>query len=127
MSPRQTTHFVGAAIEVGHDTPPAVAKRPGPPDEIVWQDQRLRVVAVLREWHDYRPRGSTKSFYVKERGSYRALAAQRRGSFGVGRDYYRLRLSSGEVFDVYYDRSPRAGQGGRGGWYLWRIVDDASA
>jgi len=78
------------------------------------------VAEVLREWHDYRMRGKTASFYVKERGSFRAKAAERSGSWGVGRDYYRVRTGSGEVFDIYYDRAPREQGGRKGSWFLFQ-------
>lgn len=121
------SRFIGAAIEVTFDRPPVLEKRTGPPDGFVWEGRSYRVVAVLREWHDYRQRGKTKAFYLKERGSYRAKAAERRGTWGVGRDYYRLRTESGEVFDIYYDRSPRGPGGPKGSWFLFRQVLEEEA
>jgi hypothetical protein len=47
-----------------------------------------------------------------------AEAAQRRGSWGVGRDYYRVRTGSGHIFDLYYDRA--------GSWFLFRELSDTS-
>ena len=117
-----TARFIGVPIQVAYDRPPALEKRPGPPDGFTWEGRDYRVAAVLREWHDYRQRGKTRAFYVKERGSYRAKAAERRGSWGVGRDYYRLRTEAGEVFDIYYDRSPRGEGGRKGSWFLFRQV-----
>jgi len=114
--------FIGAPIEVTHDRPPGLQKRPGPPDGFVWEGRTYRVVDVLREWHDYRMRGKTLAFYIKEQGSYRAKAARRRGSWGVGRDYYRVRTETGEIFDLYYDRAPQGPGRGKGGWFLYRQV-----
>jgi hypothetical protein len=114
--------FIDAPIQVAYDRPPAMEKRPGPPDSFTWAGRTYRVVAVLREWHDYRQRGKTETFYVKERGSFRAKAAGRRGTWGVGRDYYRLRTDTGEVFDLYYDRSPRGAGGRKGSWFLFRQI-----
>ena len=79
-------------------------------------------MALLREWHDYRQRGKTKAFYIKEKGSYRAKAAERRGSWGVGRDYFRVRTDTEEVFDLYYDRSPHGPGGRKGSWFLFRQI-----
>ena len=117
-----STRFIGVPIEVTHDRPPALEKRPGPPDGFTWQGRTRRVVEVLSEWHDYRQRGKTASFYRKERGSYRAKAAEQRGSWGVGRDYYRVRTGSGEVFDLYYDRAPQGAGRRKGGWFLYRQI-----
>jgi stalled ribosome alternative rescue factor ArfA len=119
--------FIGAPIQVVYDRPPALEKRPGPPDGFTWQGRTYRVAAVLREWHDYRQRGKTKTFYIKERGSYRAKAAERRGSWGVGRDYYRVRTEAGELFDLYYDRSPGGAGGRKGSWFLFRQVFEEKA
>jgi len=116
------TRFIGEPIEVHHDRPPALEKRPGPPDGFTRLGRAHRVVEVLSEWHNYRQRGKTAAFYRRERGSYRAKAAQRRGSWGVGRDYYRVRAASGEVFDLYYDRAPRGGDRPKGAWFLYRQV-----
>ena len=126
MTVEPAARFLGAPIEVIYERPPALEKRPGPPDGFTWQGRTYRVEAVLREWHDYRLRGKSESFYVKERGSFRAKAAEQRGSWGVGRDYYRVRADTGEVFDIYYDRAPKGPGKGKGSWFLLRqIVGEA--
>jgi hypothetical protein len=122
VSAEPSARFIGAPIEVAYDQPPALEKRPGAPNGFTWEGRAYRVAAVLREWHDYRLRGKSESFYVKERGSFRAKAAERRGSWGVGRDYYRVRTDSGEVFDIYYDRAPKGAGKGKGAWFLFRQV-----
>ncbi len=116
--------FIGAPVEVIHDRAPALEKRPGPPDGFVWEGRTYRVAEVLREWHDYHLRGRSRAFYVKERGSYRAKAAERRGTWGVGRDYYRVRTTEGEVFDLYYDRAPHGPGQRKGAWFLWRQIPE---
>ena len=122
MSAELPARFIGARIQVHHDRPPALEKRPGPPDGFTWEGRTYRVQAVLREWHDYRQRGKTAKFYRKERGSFRAAAAERRGSWGVGRDYYRLRTDTGEVFEIYYDRAPKGVDHSKGAWFLYRQI-----
>jgi len=121
-----SARFIGVPIDVTFDRPPALEKRPGPPDAFTWQGCTYRVEAVLREWHDYRLRGKSESFYVKERGSFRAKAVERRGSWGVGRDYYRVRTDSGAVFDIYYDRAPQGTGKGKGAWFLFRQILEQS-
>lgn len=116
------TRFIGAPIEVYHNQTPTLEKRPGPPDGFTWQGLTHRVVEVLSEWHDYRQRGKTALFYRKERGSYRAKAAKQRGSWGVGRDYYRVRTDVGSVFDLYYDRAPHGAGHRKGKWFLYRQI-----
>ncbi len=120
----ETTRFIGAAIQVIYDQPPVLEKRPGAPDGFVWEGKTVRVLAVLKEWHDYGLRGKSLNFYVKEQGSYRAKAAGRKGTWGVGRDYYRVRADTGEVFDLYYDRAPGGPGGRKGNWVLFQQVLD---
>ncbi len=50
----------------------------------------------------------------------RAAMASHRGSWGVGRDYYRVRTDCGRVFDLYYDRAPKNAGDRKGAWYLYR-------
>lgn len=118
------SRFIGAPIEPAFDEPPALEKRPGAPAGFVWEGRTFRVGRVIAEWHDYGPRGKGASFYEKERGSFRAQAAKRRGTWGVGRDYFRVEVLGGQVFDLYYDRAPSRRGGRKGEWYLFREILD---
>jgi hypothetical protein len=51
-----------------------------------------------------------------------AATAARRGSWGVGRFYFRVRTDREEVFDLYYDREPESAGDRAGHWFLWREV-----
>ena len=106
-------------IEVRFEKEPTVEKRPGLPAAFTWRGREYVIVELVKEWHDYRKRGKSKAFYEKERGSYWARASKRQGSWGVGRDYYRVRTEVGEVFDIYFDRAPK-GQKRKGQWILSR-------
>ena len=46
--------------------------------------------------------------------------AVRRGSWGVGRFYFRVRTESGRLFDLYYDRAPKDADDRKGTWFLFR-------
>jgi hypothetical protein len=111
--------FYADEIEVRFDQEPVFEKRPGPPSAFTWRGEEYVVVEVLNEWHDYRKRGKSKTLYERERGSYWVKKSERRGSWGVGRDHYRVRTASGEVFDIYYDRAPK-GRDSKGQWILSR-------
>jgi hypothetical protein len=56
---------------------------------------------------------------VNMRPSHIATASGR-GSWGVGRFYFRVRLESGRIFDLYYDRAPKSADDRKGGWFLLR-------
>ncbi len=112
--------FYSEEIEVHFDREPLIEKKPGLPSRFTWRGQEYIIVELVKEWHDYRLRGNPKCRYEKERGSYWVRSSQKRGSWGVGRDYYRVRTQTGGVFDIYYDRAPIKGR--KGGWVLYRRV-----
>ena len=122
MSTRNPGHrleplrFIGAGIEVQFDQPPALEKKPGCPERFTWQEQTYRVVERLDEWHDYSRRGRMAR---NMRPGHAATAAQR-GSWGVGRDYFRVRTDAGRIFDLYYDRAPKSVGDRKGAWFLYR-------
>lgn len=109
--------FIGEPIAVEFDEAPALEKVPDCPDRFVWRGEVYHVVEKLREWHDYRRRGHMG----RNMAPHHLETARRRGSWGVGRDYFRVRTDLERVFDLYYDRAPSAG-GRKGGWFLYREV-----
>jgi hypothetical protein len=110
--------FIGEPIQVLFDTPPTLEKKPGCPDGFVWGGETFRVTEVLREWHDYSRRGRMARNMTPEHA-----AATRRGSWGVGKDYYRVRTDHGQVFDLYYDRAPKNAEKRKGEWFLFREMN----
>ena len=114
--------FYAEEIDVRFDQEPALEKRPGLPAAFCWRGTEYVIVDLLKEWHDYRQRGKSAAFYEKERGSYRAKSAQRKGTWGVGRDFYQVRTDSGEIFEIYYDRAP-TGRQRIGQWVLYRRMN----
>jgi hypothetical protein len=113
--------FFGEPIEAGFDRQPGLQKKPGCPDFFKWRGETVRVSAVLAEWHDYRRRGRM----ARNMQPAHAAAAERRGSWGVGRDFYRVRTAAGRIFDLYYDRAPQGAGRGKGRWVLFsELVED---
>lgn len=108
--------FVGESITVSFDAKPVLEKKPGVPDRFEWRGDAFEIESVLREWHDYSRRGRAAS---NMRPTH-AAAAEARGSWGVGRDYYRVRVTCGRVFEIYYDRAPRDVRRRKGEWFLFR-------
>lgn len=108
--------FIGEAIDACHDTPPVFEKRPGCPDAFIWRGQRYKITQVISEWHDYRRRGRM----ARNMRPAHAAVAERRGSWGVGEDYYRVRTEDGKIFDIYFDRSPKDVNHRKGEWFLFR-------
>lgn len=112
----EALHFYGVKIQVAFDTQPLHSRRPHVPDRFQWQDTWHVVTAVHREWQDFTRRGrmarNMRATHLKVAGG--------RGSWGVGRFYFRVETDTGRYFDLYYDRAPESASDRKGHWFLWR-------
>lgn len=108
--------FISESVEVAFNRTPTLQKKQGCPDRFTWRETTYTITEKLSEWHDYSRRGRTRSNMRPEH----AEAAERHGSWGVGRDYYRVRTESGHVFELYYDRAPGSADDRKGSWILYR-------
>jgi hypothetical protein len=108
--------FIDAEVEVDFSHPPLHSKTPDAPDAFVWQGARYQVRETLSSWVDFRRRGRM----VRNMQPAHQAVAFRRGSWGVGRFFFRVRTEQGGVFDLYYDRAPEAAADRAGHWFLWR-------
>lgn len=106
--------FIDERIEVLYDKPPVLEKLPTCPSGFVWRGQIFRVTRLLSERQDYTRRGRM----ARNMSPEHAAAASRRGSWGVGRFYFRVEVEGGRVFDLYYDRAPGDADDRKGHWVL---------
>ncbi len=112
--------FYSEPITVKFAVQPLLEKKPGLPAEFMWRGKSYTIIRLLKEWHDYRKRGKSQKFYAEKRGNAPQIRSRKRGSWGVGRDYYQVLTDSGEIFDIYFDRRPTRTQ--KGEWVLSRKV-----
>ncbi len=115
-----TQHFIGEEIEVSFNTPPVRQKTPHCPDDFVWQGRMYHVDEKLAEWSDFSRRGKM----ARNMQPAHAAAAASRGSLGVGRFYFRVKVDAGQVFDLYYDREIRSLNDKLGHWFLYREIGE---
>ena len=108
--------FIDDPITVHHPRPPTLEKKPEAPQSFDWHGTAFLVVDVLSTWFDYQRRGRE----ARNMSPPHAEAALRRGSWGVGRFYFRVRTEGGRAFDLYYDRAPTGAGDRKGHWFLWR-------
>jgi hypothetical protein len=108
--------FYDRPIQPVFETPSPYEKSPECPDGFTWDRQRFRITEKLAEWSDFARRGRAAR---NMRPSHLATAASR-GSLGVGRFYFRVRVDSGRIFDIYYDRAPKDADNNKGQWFLYR-------
>jgi hypothetical protein len=106
--------FIGEPIQTEFSGQPLLTKKSGCPDAFRWRGERFAVAELVAEWHDYARRGRMALNMTPAH----AQAASRRGSRGVGRDYFTVKTSGGRVFTIYYDRAPRNAAEQAGEWWL---------
>jgi hypothetical protein len=110
------SRFIGEPIQVEFSGQPLLTKKTGCPVAFLWHGERFAVTEMLAEWHDYSRRGRMAMNMTPAH----AQAASRRGSRGVGRDYFTVRTGGGRIFTIYYDRAPKDSADKAGAWRLFR-------
>jgi Domain of unknown function (DUF6504) len=112
----QPLHFLDQPVEVFFNSPPVYEKSPPCPDGFVWKDRTYLIVEKLSEWTDFTRRGTASR---NMRPSH-AEAASGRGSLNVGRFFFRVRVDTGQIFDLTYDRAMKNMDDRKGLWLLYR-------
>ncbi len=82
----------------------------------MWDEQSYRVSELLASWTDFTRRGRA----ARNMQPGHAAVAAGRGSLGVGRFYFRVRVAGGRIFEIYYDRAPKDADHRKGAWFLNR-------
>lgn len=113
-------HFIGSPIEVLFDKEPVHIRKPHCPNRFIWKEEVFSVIDKISEWHDY-SRNGHMTHNMRPANMAKAL---RRGSWGVGRFYFRVQTENGQIFDIYYDRAPKDASDREGGWYLYREMKE---
>jgi hypothetical protein len=115
----RSTHFLDEPIEVLFDSPPTYEKSPPCPDSFRWAGQTHRVVEKISEWVNFERRGRAS----RNMQPAHAEAAAQRGSLNVGRFFFRVRVETGQCFDLYYDRAMKNIDERKGQWFIYREVE----
>jgi hypothetical protein len=91
--------FVGEKIDVvtGGEVKQPVA--------LTWRKQDYAVAEVISSWFDWGFSAATKQKDWRTRRH---------------RNYFRLRMASGEIFEIYLDRPPASAEGE---WVLYQVLD----
>lgn len=108
--------FLDQPIQALFDAPPAREKTPDCPNGFNWEGRTYRVLELLSSWNDFTRRGRA----ARNMRPSHAEAAAGRGSLNVGRFYFRVRVDSGQVFDLYYDRAMKSVDNRKGQWFVYR-------
>jgi hypothetical protein len=119
--PLNPVTFIGEKLTPIFDQPPTYGKRPPCPDGFNWRGETYRISASLEEWVDFTRRGRQ----ARNMSTEHAAVASTRGSWGVGRYHFHVRIADGRVFHIYYDRAPKDLDDRMGEWYLVSEMVDA--
>jgi len=109
-------HFYDDPIEVLFDAPPAREKSPPCPNGFTWEGKTYIVTETLSEWSDFTRRGKM----ARNMRPAHAAVASTRGSLNVGRFYFRVKVDTGQIFDLYYDRAMKNVDDRKGQWFIYR-------
>lgn len=109
-------HFIFEPITVRFEAEPVAQKKPSCPTNFYWRDKTFTIVELLSEWKDYRRRGEMLSNMSTDH----AASAERRGSWGVGKFYFRVKTQDDRIFDIYFDRAPDSINDRKGKWFLYQ-------
>jgi hypothetical protein len=107
-------HFIGEPITVTFDKPPIYSKTPSCPDAFIWRENNFRITEMLASWVDYERRGRM----ARNMQPQHARVAEKRGSWGVGRFSFQVKVADGRFFEIYYDRAPKDADQRLGSWML---------
>jgi hypothetical protein len=109
-------HFFDEPISVEFNVPPVREKLPPCPDRFIWQERTYRIVEKLSEWSDFTRRGKM----ARNMRPAHAAVASGRGSLNVGRFFFRVKVDTGQIFDLYYDRAMKDLDHRKGEWFVYR-------
>jgi hypothetical protein len=109
-------HFINELIVACYDSPHTLEKKPGCPNSFVWRDEDIRIIELLSEWHEYKRKGRM----TRNMKPTHAATAERRGSWGVGQDFYRIKTENNRIYEIYYDRAPKNVEHRKGQWFIYR-------
>jgi hypothetical protein len=113
-------HFLDEPIIVNWDSPPIYEKAPPCPQRFTWNGADYPIAELLAEWSDFTRKGRA----AKNMRPTHAAVASGRGSLGVGRFFFRVRVQSGQVFDIYYDREIKSADDRKGHWVVYRELQE---
>jgi hypothetical protein len=112
--------FISESVEVIFEVPPQFEKVPDCPDGFIWEGKTYLIVELVREWRDFTRRG--RMAHTMRPANLRKAA--RRGSVGVGRFNFRVKVEGDRIFDLYYDRAVKSADQRKGSWTLHQELEE---
>ena len=107
--------FIGEEISILLQNGEILEKTPKCPVAFIWQDQTIQIQELLSAWTDFSRKGESARNMREEH----LRRAQVKGSWGVGRFYFKVRDGNEQIFTIYYDRAPANASSRKGKWILF--------
>lgn len=117
--------FIGEEIVPVFDETPELEKKTGAPSGFKWKGRDYVIKRVVKEWHEY-DKAWPGPGWDAGRPPFAMRNVMNRGSWGKGKDFYRVLTDDGRLLDIYYDRRPK-GKDRKGRWVLFRELGEAQA
>ncbi len=112
-------HFIDEVIQVALADGSFLERIPKCPTRIFWQDKWIRLVSLESAWDDLSRKGNNAR-NMREGHLERAKV---RGSWGVGKFYFRFLGEDNQIYTIYYDRAPSDAENRKGTWVLLTIEE----
>ena len=109
--------FISEEIEVEFDKKLILEKKPPCPISFRWQGEVFDINELIPFWFDYERKGKQ----ARNMRNTHLARARKKGSWGVGRFYFKVRDELGKIVVIYYDRSPKNVLDKKGRWILFSI------
>lgn len=119
MPEHSPIHFFDERIDPIFNAAPAREKTPPCPNGFIWNGKTCLITEIISEWADFTRRGNMSKNMRPEH----AAVASTRGSLNVGRFYFRVRVDSHQIFDIYYDRAIKSVDKHKGEWFVYRELE----
>ena len=110
-------HFVDEVIQVELLDGTFLERKPKCPTRILWQGMWIGVASLESAWDDLSRRGN-KARNMREGHLERAKV---KGSWGVGKFYFRFLGEDHQTYTIYYDRTPDDAENRKGTWVLLTV------
>lgn len=121
MDEYHSIQFINELISVSFEKELVIQKKPICPTEFSWREKTYTIVELLGEWKDYHRRGDM----LHNMSTEHTTTAERRGSWGVGTYYFRVKIQEERIFDIYFDRAPDNVDDRKGKWFIFRELSYA--
>jgi len=109
--------FIGEEIEAVFKKGFVLVKKPTCPDSFKWRGEEFGITELISSWFDYERKGKK----AKNMRKTHLDRASKKGSWGAGRFYFKVKDEKGRIAVIYYDRAPKNVHDKKGKWILFSI------